>query len=154
MVVVLDFGTLEHLIAHAREDRLDLLAHDREGMTMADRRPATGQRDIDSADRRLRCVEAGLSRAELLLDVLLELVGELAESGLERGRRRRHRFHQGGDGAALSSEVFVAERLKIRLGHTRASSSSNSARRRVMSESVVTLMRGLRTSSTAAPSRI
>ena len=36
VVVVLDFGAFEHLVAHAREDRLDLLADDRQRMAVAD----------------------------------------------------------------------------------------------------------------------
>ena len=38
VVVVLDLGPLEDLVAHAAEDRLDLLADERERMAVAERR--------------------------------------------------------------------------------------------------------------------
>ena len=66
VVVVFDLGTLEHLIAHAREDRLDLFAHDCQRMAMADRRLAAGERDIDRADGRFRRVERRPALVELL----------------------------------------------------------------------------------------
>ena len=66
VVVVLDLGAFEHLIAQAREDRLDLLAHDRQRMAVANRRSAAGQRDIDGADRRFRRVERRFALVELL----------------------------------------------------------------------------------------
>ena len=75
VVVVFDLGAFEHLIAQAREDGLDLLAHDRQRMAMADLRRAARQRDVDRADRRFRRLERGLALVELLLDFLFELVG-------------------------------------------------------------------------------
>ena len=87
---------------------------------MADCRPAAGQSDVYPAGRRFGRIERGPAPAELLFDFLLEFVGGLAEDRLEISWRRGHRLHQRGDEAVFSSEVFVAEGLKIRFrGNTR-----------------------------------
>ena len=120
VVIVLDLGAFEHLIAEACENRLDLLAHDCQRMAMPDQRRTSRQRDVDRAGGRFRGIERGSALAEPLLEFLLELVGGLAEYRFHVGRRRGHRLHQRGDEAVLSSEVFVAEGLKIRFrGNTR-----------------------------------
>ena len=46
---------------------------------------AARQRDVHGADGRLAGVERGAPLGELLLDLLLELVGELAERGFRSG---------------------------------------------------------------------
>ena len=60
--------------------------------------PATGRRASSAAARRV----------ERALDVVLELVGELAEERPVGRRGAGHGLHQGGDDAALAREEAVA----------------------------------------------
>ena len=72
----------------------DALAQERQRMAMAERRRAAGQRDVDgAAGGRGRCRRDD-PRVELRLDLLLELVGELAEPRPLVGRRRPERLEQ------------------------------------------------------------
>ena len=67
-----------------REDRLDALAQERQRMPMAERRRAARQRDVDRAGRRARACRGSDAFVERRFDLLLELVGELAEAGARR----------------------------------------------------------------------
>ena len=128
VVVVFDLGAFEHLIAQAREDRLDLLAHDRQRMAMADLRGAAGQGDVDRADRRFRRLERGLALVELLLDFLFELVGALPSTGLSSGGAEATDFISAVTRPFFRPRYLSRSDLQIRLPTTRAPSPAGTRR--------------------------
>ena len=113
MPFVLGFRALDDGESHAREDVLELIADDSQRMTMAERRHAARQRDVDRTRRRTRRVERGTLLGDARFDVGLEIVGELPERRTLVGRRGRHRLHERGDDAALARKVSIAHGLEI-----------------------------------------
>ena len=89
VIVVFDFGAFENLVAHAREDVLDLLTHLHERMHAPERQPSAGQRHVHRAGRHLRRLQFLRRVGERRFDLLLQRVDERAELalGLRRGQR-------------------------------------------------------------------
>jgi hypothetical protein len=77
--VVLDLRPFEDLVAHVREDVLDLPAHAHQGVDAPDRQLAAGKRDVEPRGRRPRRFERLALLAERRLDFGLEGVDELTE---------------------------------------------------------------------------
>ena len=118
VVVVLDLAALVHLVAHAHEDVLELLAHGGEGVPPPEGGGAAGQGDVDALalevtgplagqevarhglDLRF---EVGLERVQHLPGVAPRLVRQLAQ-GLEQVRHR----------SRLAAEKGVAQGLQVR----------------------------------------
>ena len=110
--VVFDFGAFEDLVAHAREDVLDLLTDAHQRMHVTERCESAGQRDVDGAGRRPR----RLQRVPLLLDRVfdfgLERVDQTAEFAARLMRQRAERLHQAGNRSGLAAEKLVLKRLQ------------------------------------------
>ncbi len=116
VIVVFDFGSLEHLVPETREDRFDL-ARGRSstdgGGRAAGVRPG---REMSTAPTGALVASSAVLRSASCCSIsCFSSLASLPSDGLEVGRSGGHRLHQRGDGAALSSEVFVAEELEIRL---------------------------------------
>ena len=94
VVVVLDLGAFEHLIAETREDLLHLFAHEAERMP----EPSTmraGQRDVDRAGRAAGRGQRRFALGDCGFDRSLQLVGLPADLALLVGRRLSRRVHEG-----------------------------------------------------------
>ena len=115
VVVVLDLGAFEHLVAEAREDLDHFIANQAERMAMAELRHAAGQRDVDGVGGPARRGERRLALGERGFDFLLELVGALAERFLLLGRRGLERLHEGGGPAVVAADPARAQRLQLRV---------------------------------------
>ncbi len=95
VVVVFELGALDDEEPEPREDGFDSLAKDGERMAMADARPAARQRDVDRAlPGRPRGAVGGQPGSELRLDLLFQLIGELAEPRPLGRRRLTERLEQ------------------------------------------------------------
>jgi hypothetical protein len=113
MPVVFGLGTFDDGEPHAREDRLELVAHDGERMPMSERRHAPRQRDVDGSRRPgsgFGALRVGLPAR---FNRLFQLVRVAPDVLLLVGGRRANRLHPGGDHAVLASQVAVADRLRI-----------------------------------------
>ena len=113
VVVVLDLGAFEHLVAEAREDLLHLLAHEAERMAVAEQRRAAGQRDVDGAGRTARRRQRGFTLGDRRFDRFFQLVGKPAERALLLGRGLADRLHERGDPAAFAPDPSRAQRLQF-----------------------------------------
>ena len=71
------------------------------------------QRDVDRARGRARRLGRGDARVEARFDLLLQLVGELAEARPLVGRRGAERLQQRGDEPALAREVPIADGAEL-----------------------------------------
>ena len=119
VVVVLDFGSLEDLVAHAGEDVFDLLADTHQRVDAPDRRLASGQGDIDGSRRRSRLGDSATLLLDRGFDFGLEGVDETPELAASLGRERAERLHQPGHRAGLAAQKVIVERLERRLGRGR-----------------------------------
>jgi hypothetical protein len=117
VVIVLELGPLDDQEAEAQEDGLDALAQQRERMPVADERRTAGQRDVDGVGPALallrRARELREARLDDLFDVLLQLVGRLAEARTLVGAGAPERLHEGGDQAVLARQIPVAHAAQI-----------------------------------------
>src|SRR6185295_11881699 len=99
------------LVPHRDEDRLELLAHDGERMPAPERRPASGQADVDGLGRELQISRPRLVTRPVFLDLHLEVALERVELGahlLARvGRQATERLHEAGDLSRLAAEETV-----------------------------------------------
>ena len=80
VVVVFELGPFDDQKPEAREDRFDALAKDGQGMTVADRRYAARQRDVDGSGRRARGARRGQALGQPGFDLDFQVVGELTEA--------------------------------------------------------------------------
>jgi len=116
VIVVFDFGAFEDLVAHARENILDLLTDAHERMHASDGDLPAGERDVDGAGGWTRGIDRGARVAYRGLDIGLERVDEPAEfpalfggNGPEALEQRRHQ-------AVASAQKVVVQRLEIAVG--------------------------------------
>ena len=103
-------------------------------MAMAERRRASGQRDVHGVGGTARGGQRRLAFRERLLDVRLEPVHELAERAAIGGRQRRQLRHQVGHPpdlrpvqpivSASSARARDAGARGVRLGERRANAAS------------------------------
>ena len=116
VVVVLELGPFDDLVAHAREDGLDALAQQGQRMAVADRRRAAGQRDVDRARwadaRRAARLDALVERR---FDVSLSALASWPSRGPLLGGRGAERLQQRRDQPALPRQIFVAEGAEVGL---------------------------------------
>ena len=124
--LVLGFRPLDGGEAHAREDLLELVAHDGQRMAMAEARHPPRQRHVDGAGGRgvLRRLLVGLPAR---FDGDFQGVGVLADVLLLIGRRAANQLHPRRDDAVLASEIAVAQRLALRRRTCRRDSAHSNA---------------------------
>ena len=117
VVVVLHLGPVVHQVAHAEEDVLDLLAHDRERMAAALRGQAARQGHVDALAGEAQRARGALERRRLRLEARLQLAlqrVQLLAGGLllAPATACRSELMQLGEGARLAPEEAVADRLQ------------------------------------------
>ena len=112
VVVVFDLGSLEHLVAEAREDLDHFIANEAERVPVAELRHTAGQRDVDGICRAARGSELLFELGERGLDLFLQIVGGLAERLLLVGSGGLERLHEGGGPAVAAAEPAGAQRLQ------------------------------------------
>ena len=116
MIVVFELGSLDDEESEAREDGLDLLSQDREWVPMADSGPSAGQRDVDGALRPLAAFGLFEGGGQPRLDILFELIRELAKSRPFLGGRRAERLQERRHEPALPRQVPIADDAQLGLG--------------------------------------
>ena len=97
--VVFDLGALQHLVAHADEDVLDLLAQLHQRVNAPHRAIARGQRDVHGAGRRTRGGQRRRTPGERRFHFGLECVDLGPEPAPLLGGQRRQRLQEGRNGA-------------------------------------------------------
>ena len=114
--VVLDLGALQHFVAHADEDVLDLLPHLHQRVHAAHGALARRQRDVHGTGGRTGRGQRGRALGKRRFHFRLESVDLRAEAAPLVGGQRRQRLQEGRDRAGLAAEELVVECLEIAIG--------------------------------------